>query len=297
MSVCPCCGCINKTSNETICTTCGAHRVGEPLAQPEVKLPGLSPALFALTIPLLVIFAFLAIWLFGNDMKVARVLMVSVLGESTKFTSDWLRIDPRLLSYRIVSFDAYRLAFYLSAGIIPLLLVGVWLARRALRLVKSDAQRFGGLRIAQASLGMSLVLMIGIGTIAISSIPGAIERGRERRLAATRAVMYQLHEEALKRYYREYGTYPQELQDLSRVTRDQVPQQDYWERNLTYSPVSVIASKGGARGFSNYRLVSAGPDGEPGTDDDITMIDGVIVSNKTDLDLPTGWSTSEKPRE
>ena len=267
------------------------------MAQPEVKLPGLSPALIALAVPLIVIFAFLAVWLFGNDMKVMRVIMVSLLGESTKFTSDWLRIDPRLLSYRIVGFDAYRLAFYLSAGIIPLLLVGLWLARRAMRLVKSDAQRFGGFRIAQASMAMSLVLLFGIGSAAISSIPDAIERGRERRLAATRAVMYELHEEALKRYYREYGTYPQELQDLGRVTREPVAQQDYWERNLTYSPVSVIASKSGARGFSNYRLVSAGPDGEMGTDDDITMIDGVIVSNKTDLDLPTGWSTSEKPRE
>jgi len=296
-TVCPCCGCLITEFREEVCPGCGARRVGEPLAQPDIKLPSLGPAIGALAVPLVLIFAFTSLWLFGNDMKVLRSIATLAFGESTKVTADWLRIDPHLLYYRIVTFDAYRLAFYLSAGIVPLALAGLWLARRAIRLTKADARLFGGIRMAKASMAMSTLIAVLVSTVAISAIPGAFERGRERRIASTHAVMYQLHEQALKKYYDEFGTYPQELQDLSRVNREPVVQQDYWERTLSYTPVSVIASKGAAVGFSNYRLLSAGPDGEFGTDDDITMIDGVIVSNKTDLDVPTGWSTSGKARE
>lgn len=298
LTVCPCCGCVSTTLNVQVCSDCGARRVGEPLAQPDIKLPSLGPAITALAVPLLVLTAFGCLWLFGNDMKVLRALATTFIGESTKVTTEWLRLDPRLPYYRIFSFDAYRLAFYLSAGILPLALGGLWLARRALRLAKAESSIFGGLRMARASFALSGLILVIVSTVTVTAIPGAIERGREKRVAATHAVMYQLHEQALKKYYDEFGTYPQELQDLSRVNREPVGQQDYWERSLTYTPVSVIASKGPAVGFSNYRLVSAGPDGELGTDDDITMIDGVIVSNKTDLDVPTGWSTSpSKARE
>ena len=297
LTICPCCGCTSTELHQEVCSGCGARRVGEPLAQPDVKLPGLGPAITALAVPLLVIAAFGALWLFGNDMKVLRVLATTFIGESTKVTTEWLRVDPRLPYYRIFSFDAYRLAFYLSAGIIPLALAGMWLARRAMRLVKRDSAVFGGKRMARASLALSSLVLTTVATVTITAIPGAIERGREKRIAATHAVMYQLHEQALKKYHDEFGTYPQELQDLARVRREPVTQEDYWERGMTYTPVSVIASKGTAVGFSNYRLVSAGPDGEFGTDDDITMIDGVVVSNKTDLDMPTGWSTSGKARE
>ena len=297
LTVCPCCGCLSNELNVEVCSECGARRVGEPLAQPDIKLPSLGLAITALAVPLLVVAAFAALWLFGNDMKVLRVLLTTFIGESTKVTTEWLRLDPRLPYYRIYAFDAYRLAFYLSAGIIPLALAGMWLARRAMRLAKADAGVFGGMRMARTSLAMSSLILVIVATVTATAIPGAIERGREKRVAATHAVMYQLHEQALKKYYEEFGTYPQELQDLSRVNRAPVEQQDYWERGLTYTPVSVIASKGSALGFSNYKLVSAGPDGELGTDDDITMIDGIIVSNRTDLDVPTGWSNSSKARE
>jgi hypothetical protein len=34
--------------------------------------------------------------------------------------------------------------------------------------------------------------------------------------------------------------------------------------------------------LSNYKLLSAGPDGRFGTEDDITMIDGVIVETQNE---------------
>lgn len=295
MMICPCCGAHRRIDART-CEACGARQVGEPLSPPEIRLPSLGPALSSLAAPLLVIAVFASLWFFGNDMKVLRVLLVEALGDSTTFTRDWLRIDPNLPTYRIFSYDAYRLAFYLSAVLIPLSIVGLWLGRRARRLSTGDAAQFGGRRIAGFSSALSLLLLATFSVSALSSIPDAIERGRARRLAATRATMYQLHEQELRKYHREYGTYPQDLSDLNRVSREPVAGTDYWERPFNYAPVSVIAARGGARGFSNYKLVSAGPDGEFGTKDDLTMIDGVIVSTPVEPDLPTGWAAPTRPR-
>jgi hypothetical protein len=290
--ICPCCG-QSAQSDVAVCANCGARRVGPPLAPPDVRLPKLGPALVSLVIPVLVIASFLVLWLLGSDMKVLRAITVSVIGDSTLVTREWLRIDPRLLNYRIFAYDGYRLAFYMSAVLIPLSLFGVWLARRAKRLVKGNAFAYGGFRLARVSGAFSLVLFLFFSTVTVTSIPGAIERGREKRLAATSAQMYEL-QSTLQKYYREYGTYPQELADLNKFSRGPLPQSDYWERTFAYAPISVVASKGHAIGWSNYRLVSAGPDGKFGNEDDLTMIDGVIISAPADPDLRTGWPTGDK---
>ena len=96
--------------------------------------------------------------------------------------------------------------------------------------------------------------------------------------------MYELHAQGLQRYYKEYGAYPAELTDLSRVNANGTPKADYWERDFEYEPVGVIASNGAGRYLSVYKLVSAGPDGKFGTKDDITMIDGAIVESENESD-------------
>jgi hypothetical protein len=294
---CPCCG--QRCAADLSDCACGARRIGEPLAGPEVKLPSLGASFLALGCALLVPAAFLLIWLFGNDMKVVRALLVWAFGDGAKFTRDLLQADPNLPYYRIFSYDAYRLAFYLSAGLIPLSLVGFGLARRALRLAKSEPARFGGQPYARASLVLSAVLCLAFSAATVSLIPNAIERGRERRAAATRAMMYQLNQQWLEKFHREKGTYPAELEphELTRMSDRPLPLLDYWERPFSYSPGSVIASKGSPVGFSNYRLVSAGPDGQFGTEDDITMIDGVVVTTPSEADLPAGLLAPEKPRQ
>lgn len=260
-------------------------------------MPRLGAAFAAFACAVLIVLVFLAIWIFGNDMKVGRALLVYALGDSVKITQSLLQADPKLPYYRIFSFDAYRLAFILSFGLIPLSVFGVWLARRAALLAKKDPARFGGLSLAKISLAMSACLFVIFSAAMATSIPGAIERGREKRLAATRAMMYELHQQALQKYYREYGSYPQDLSDLSRVNAESSPQSDYWQHSFSYLPVGVIASKGSAISFSNYKLVSAGPDGKFGTEDDITMVDGVIVDGQSNDDLPTTILTPEKFRQ
>jgi len=293
--ICPCCGEIRGISTVE-CGSCGARQVGEPLAPPDVLLPKLGLPFAAIICVSLVVLAFLAVWIFGNDMKVGRALLVWAVGDGTKFTHSLLQADPKLLRYRIFTYDAYRLAFLMSAGLIPLSIIGFWLGRRGMRKAADDPAQYGGLSLARISVVLSAGLIALFSVVTVTSIPGAIERGRAKRAAATRAMMYALHYEALQKYHREYGSYPQELTDLSRVNAEQVPHSDYWENSLSYLPVSVIASRGSAVSFSNYKLVSAGPDEKFGTDDDITMIDGIIVEGKIGNDMPSTLPLPEKRR-
>lgn len=293
--VCPCCGEIRPIS-ALECQACGARQIGEPLTPPDTLLPRLGLSFAALVCAVLVVLTFLAVWIFGNDMKVGRALLVLALGDGTKLTHSLLQADSKLPYYRIFSYDAYRLAFLLSAGLIPLSLLGGWLGRRAMRNAKADPARFGGYTLARGSAVCSAGLLLIFSAITITSIPGAIARSRAKRVAATSAIMYAMHYEALQKYHREYGSYPQELTDLSRVNAETVPHNDYWENNFSYLPVGVIASRGSAISFSDYKLVSAGPDGKFGTSDDITMIDGVIVDSQTNNDMPGTLPAPEKLR-
>jgi hypothetical protein len=233
-----------------------------------------------------VIIAFLLYWALDKDMQVARALLVWTLGDGYELTKKLLEADAHLPYYRIFAFDAYRDAYVFSIVAIPLSLAGIWLARRALRLIKSDSASFGGVRVARASYCLSIGLLVVFSAVDVSSIPREIAKRRAKRIAATRALMYELHAQGLQRYYKEYGGYPGELdkEHLSRVNAEETPQSDYWGNNFEYKSVVVVAAKGFAAPPSDYTLVSAGPDGRFGTEDDIIMIDGVIVESQNDPD-------------
>lgn len=293
--ICPCCG-QERDIRQIECGSCGARQVGEPLAQPEVMMPKLGQAFVAFGIGMLVVLVFLAAWIFSNDMKVGRAFLIYAFGDGTLLTQSLLKGDPKLPFYRIFNYDAYRLASLLSYGAVPLSMLGIWLARRAKGLAAADPAHYGGLRLSKISLGLSTALCLVFSVTLISSIPNTIARGKAKRAAATRAMMYALHQRALQKYYNEYGSYPQELSDLQRVNAEASPRSDYWELNFNYLPVSVIASKGSAISFSNYKLVSAGPDQKFDTQDDIIMIDGVIVDHDPDSDSPTTSLVPEKDR-
>jgi hypothetical protein len=281
--ICPCCGKSREISSSD-CAACGAKQVGPPLAKPEVLMPKLGPSFAALACSVVIMIAFLLAWILIKDAKVGRVLLVWTLGDGYELTKELLKADANLPYYRIFTFDAYRLAGSFSIGAIPISLAGIWLARRAMRLIKSDSASFGGSRVARASYCLSFCLLVIFIAVSVASIPRRISTGRAERAAATRALMYELHAQGLQRYYNEYGAYPGELSDLSRVSASGTPQSDYWENGFEYKPVSVIASKGSAIRMSDYKLVSAGPDGAFGTKDDITMIDGVIVDSQNEAD-------------
>ncbi|MFN0086046.1 MAG: hypothetical protein ACKVX9_11725 [Blastocatellia bacterium] len=268
------------------------------MAPPDVLLPRLGMSIGAATCIGIAVAAFLALWIFGGDAKVGRVFLVWMLGDGTRLTQSMLQADPKLPLYRIFNYDAYKAAFVISAATLPLSLFAMWLARRARQANLLDPARYGGRKMAQVSFALGAFLFVTFSVVDLSSLPGVIERGRARRLAATRAKMYELHAQALQKYYQEYGMYPQEMTDLSRINAEAAPQTDYWENAFEYAPIPAddIASRGLAISFSGYKLVSAGPDGIFGTPDDVTMVDGVIVESKPDPDLPKGMPAQEKPR-
>lgn len=276
--ICPCCGEVRGiTSME--CSGCGARQIGEPMAKPDVLLPKLGSSLAAFGCAMFVLLGFTAVWLLSNDMKAGRVLLVWAFGDGIKFTKELLDVNPKLPYYKIFSYDAYRQMFFQSFIWIPLSLLGVWLGRRAMRRAKAAPEKFGGFSLARIATTVSAALLVVFSAGAISGIPDALERGRLKKAAATRAAMYALHAEALEKYHREYGSYPQELSDVSRVNAEALPNTDYWENNFSYQPTGVIASRGSAISFSNYKLISAGPDGKLGTEDDISMQDGIILQD------------------
>ena len=292
--ICPCCG-RNREINSPECASCGARQVGQPLTPPDVLLPKLGLPFGAMTCAVLIVAGFLALWLFGNDMKVGRVLLVWALGDGTGFTKDLIVRRPELLAFRIFSFDAYKAALLVSFGAIPLSALGIWLARKGKRLAALSPAQYGGARLARVSFALTLCLFAVFSAVAIASIPDAIARGRARRIAATNVEMYQ-QAAAFRQYHQEYGAYPAETGDLSRINAEPELRSDYWENRLVYEPIQdgVIASRGVAISYSSYKLVSAGPDGKFGTGDDVTMIDGVIVDHAPDPDPP---ATPENPRQ
>ncbi len=292
---CPCCG-QATTPDQNICAVCGARRVAEPLAKPDLRLPALGKAMTAFSLALVVVVIFLMAWFFGNDMKVGRVLLVQVFGDSLKVTRELRQLDPLLPFYRIFSFDAYRLAFYLSAVTLPLSLCAVWLSQRARRLIRARPAQFGGLRLANASLALSVSLTVAFSAAVITSIPRALERSREKHAAATRASMLQIGR-VLRNYNDQFGRYPENLEELQAFTREPLPQLDYWEKPLLYAPGALVASRETASGFSDYRMISAGPDGIIGTPDDLVMQDGMIVSVAAESELPSILPISDKPQK
>lgn len=271
--------------------------MGAPLAQPEILLPKLGLALAAFGLVCLVVSGFLAFWLFGGNMKVGRALLVWAVGDGFKFTRDLLAADPKLPYYRIFAWDAWRYAFFLSAGIIPILLIALRLAQRASKLAKQRPAEFGGLQLARVSFGLAALLFVSFSAAGLSGIPAALQRGRDRHAAATRAMMYE-QAQAFQQYYREYGTYPREAADLTRMKATAVPLNDYWENQFQYTPFGTVARSNASGAFSNYTLTSAGSDGEFGTSDDIVMIDGVVIDKPSDAELPASLLVPEKkPRK
>ncbi len=292
MMICPCCGSERSLAAQS-CAHCQAREIGEPLVQPEYKLPSLGPAFAALFAVGLIAVVFVGAWLLLNDMKVIRVALVTLLGDSTLFTKSLLQGDPDLLRYRIFTFDAYRLACLLSFGAVPVSIYGIYLARRARKLYVENPLKFGGGRLAQTSLVLAACFLVLFSSAGISSIPRAIQNSRAKHIAATHSQLYHLHVQELQKFYAENGTYPQELEELGIALKDNIQQFDYWGGKINYTPTALLASKNSAPVFSNYQLVSPGPDGVMGTPDDIRMIDGVIVSSPENDDPITGFVTDK----
>jgi hypothetical protein len=157
----------------------------------------------------------------------------------------------------------------------------VWSAWRAMKLAKADPEKYGGYRVATATLTITLIAGIGIAGYTVAYIPKFLKNREIRRDAATKANMIHYQANVIEEYKRIHGSYPRNAQEAAKVSSEPVPA-DYWNHNISYksrigdivnastSPTSIS--------FSNFELRSKGPDEVEGTDDDIIMRDGIFYT-------------------
>ncbi|MGH9799668.1 MAG: hypothetical protein ACRD82_04825, partial [Blastocatellia bacterium] len=168
--ICPCCGEIRGIAAMG-CDACGARQIGEPMVQPDVLLPKLGISFAALGCAILIVLTFLFVWILSNDMKVGRVLMVWALGDATELTRELLKNNSSLATYRIFSYDAYKVASMLAFGLVPFSLFGIWLSRRAMHRAKTAPVQFGGYSLARFSSAASVALMVIFASTLAVSVP------------------------------------------------------------------------------------------------------------------------------
>ena len=159
----------------------------------------------------------------------------------------------------------------------------IWSAWRAVRLARRDAEWYGGYKTAATTLTITIVGSAVLAAYGVAHIPQALDNYKTRHIAATQSAMYHLAN-SLEEYKRTVGSYPNEAQDFKKAIGEALPA-DYWDQSIkyqsSYAPIAERRESGQAQLLSatNFELRSAGPDGIVGTDDDIVMRDGIIVSS------------------
>jgi hypothetical protein len=162
----------------------------------------------------------------------------------------------------------------------------VWSARRAMKLAKSEPEKYGGYRVATALLMVTLIAGVSLAGYTVAYIPQFLKNREIRREAATKANMIHYYASVLEEYKRKYGSYPRNAQEAAKVTSESLPA-DYWNHNITYKPrigdiVNAVPSQASIS-VTNFDLQSKGPDEIENTSDDIIMRDGIFYT-KAELD-------------
>jgi hypothetical protein len=277
--MCPCCGEGFEGEPEGACASCGARRVGPPLAEPERLLPSYGHALAVCAAGLVLLFAALGAG-------------VGALLQFEEFS-----LDPKTL-LRAAETAAWRLKWTaLPAGLL-LMVVCEWLYAR----MRRAPARFVGHVYARAGLAavatvtLALVVLIGV------TVPERLRMRELARRAAENAVLYET-DLALARYRKRFGTYPAALTDLRRledpdgsVARllatiapgEYKPETDLASlaagrtaksrrgRRVSTLPASAADTQDAGIALTNYGLTLPGRDRVLGTADDLHIRDGRI---------------------
>ena len=93
------------------------------------------------------------------------------------------------------------------------------------------------------------------------TVAGGMDRARQTEVKAS----FQTLAQALEGYAVDHGRYPDRLADLPDVASGRLRAVDPWENPFRYR-----AAAGG------YEVLCDGPDGQPGTEDDIALRDGRV---------------------
>lgn len=282
MNICPCCGEGFEGGTEEACASCGARRVGPPLAAPERLLPAYGHAL--------------AVCAAGLALLAAAVgSTVGALLQFEEFT-----LDAKTL-LRAAETAAWRLKWTaLPAGFV---LTG--LCARAYARMRREPARFVGHAHARLGLLTTAAVTLSLAALVGVTVPERLHMRELGRRAAENAVLYET-DLALARYRKRFGTYPAALTDLRRledpdgsVARllsviapgEYKPETDLASLNTGRSAksrrgrrVSALPARvAGAAdttdagiAFTNYGLTLPGRDRLLGTADDLHIRDGRI---------------------
>jgi hypothetical protein len=93
------------------------------------------------------------------------------------------------------------------------------------------------------------------------TVAGGLDRARQTEMRAS----FQTLAQALEAYRIDANRYPDRLADLPDVASGRLSATDAWDSELRYR------ASGGS-----YEVLSDGPDGRPGTEDDIALRDGHV---------------------
>jgi hypothetical protein len=182
------------------------------------------------------------------------------------------------LTFAVVSLPAFFWKWLLV-----LAFTGLILGRSAYKQIKSDPLRFGGRRITITAITVSFLVLSSVSIYVVVGIPKYLRYRAESQRAATRAKMYRLAI-ALHEYKDKYGTYPSNFYRLQLEKDSPLDVSDHWENKLEYQTTTELASDSKSEVnqspmvFNQYQIVSPGPDGKMGTEDDLVMHDDIIVS-------------------
>lgn len=191
--MCPCCGEGFEGEPDGPCSSCGARRVGPPLAEPERVLPAYGHALAVCAAGLLLLAATVG-------------ATVGSLLQFEEFT-----LDAKTL-LRAAESAAWRLKWTaLPAGVL-LIVLCEWLYAR----MRRAPARFVGHVHARAGLAMVATVTLALFVLVGVTVPERLRMRELGKRAAENAVLYET-DLALARYRKRFGTYPAALTDLRRL--------------------------------------------------------------------------------
>jgi len=243
---CPSCG--RMVALEAIVCPCGARWVALRPPEPEVRVPRMGRPLAA-------------VGLIGLILAIEGIILVHEVYVSPLV---WTEVVGSLLAY---------MAWFVG----PVALLAAYLAYRGWRQAQREPQHYGGAHVARVSGAAAMLVLAVHAGVLVARVPRMLENSRVRREAATRANLYRLAS-AIEAYKQQYGIYPRQLIDLQEMDPGLKPVVDAWGREFIYQAISGDMAAAAPMPFQRYQLVSKGPDGRLGTEDDIVLRDDVLMS-------------------
>ncbi|HEX8336306.1 MAG TPA: hypothetical protein VF621_06220 [Pyrinomonadaceae bacterium] len=282
MNMCTCCGEGFEGELDGACGSCGARRVGPPLAEPERLLPAYGHALAVCAAGL--------------------ALLAAALGATV---SSLLQFEEFALDAGTLLRAAETAAWRLKWTALPAGFVLTWLCARLYARMRREPARFVGHGHARLGLLTTAAVAVALAALIGVTVPERLRMRELGKRAAENALLYET-DLALARYRKRFGTYPAALTDLRRLEDPDGSVSHLLARIAPgeYKPETDLASLGAGRtaksrrsrrggalsaraagsadttdpgiALTNYGLMLPGRDRVLGTADDLYLRDGRI---------------------